>query len=159
MNLISISGAVSHCRVVSNTHGHVDARHGGNIRTTHETMFRVAGKPVQMNGTISVDNGDTVTVVGLQASDGLHAIALRDHDSGLTITAPEDKRFLAAGIILLFTGVSCAPLLMGAGAAFVMVLIPLGGAWFCFSKFFKRRELTRAAHAMLDSGAAVQLTA
>ena len=162
MSLQAVSGPVSHCRVVSHTQGHISAKHGGSIRTSHATTFRVGRQPVHMSGTISVDNGDEVTVVGYASSEGLSGLALRDNDSGLTFVVPTDKRNLFAGVIALFAGLSCGPMMMtddmGLGGV-IMLLIPLGVAWFFIARFRADVERLRTARTMLNGGDALPLPA
>lgn len=155
MHLTMLSGSVTHCRVVSNTSGHISAKHGGSVRTSHVTVFRVAGKPVEMGGVVSVDNGDEVTVAGLPGGQGLKAIGLRDNRSGVTALVPADKRNLFAGILSLFAGFSCGSLMaMDSGVAGFLWLLVLGGtAAFFLRRFYDDRKRIEAAAAMLQQGA------
>jgi hypothetical protein len=160
MELQTITGAVSHCRLVSDTHGQIHARHGGNVRTTHTTIFRVAGHPVEMRGAINVDNGDEVTAVVHPGSSPLRVIGLRDEHSGVQSFVGADTRFLIAGILLLFAGTMCASGILDVGvrenpAVMVMPLAIFAVGGILIKRFIGERNLILSARMMLGRVVAV----
>ncbi|MBB6068856.1 hypothetical protein HNQ61_000467 [Longimicrobium terrae] len=118
-------------------------------------MFRIAGKPVVMSGTISVDDGDDVTAAGRPGREGLTVFALRDNASGFTTTIQADSLYAIVGLLILCVGLVCGSVVIGESSGFslggvISLLLPWVAGGLLIRKFIHERNRIHAALATLD---------
>lgn len=98
----TLSGVVTHLRV--------DARVSGSssssVSTSHDTRFRVDGKPCAMWGTSTLSDGDRVALIGHQAGDVVRVFALKNLTTGTWVNFKRAKKwqiymFMGLGLVLL----------------------------------------------------------
>lgn len=146
MSLQVASGTVSHLRVVSSTHGNISAKHGGTIRTTHTTQFRIGTSLIEMTGSINIVDGDDVAVVGPVAGAVIQGVALYDLKAGLLFIAPVSSWILFSGVGSLLVAALSFITLVLAASPISLGLIPtlIGGILI----WFYRRESRRLVEAL-----------
>ncbi len=105
---LSVATAVTANGVVSHLERHQDVSGGGSasVRTTHETRFRVGGKPFVVRGTHTISDGDHVAVVGHPRGDAVRVFAMRNLSTGTGVTFTHGSTRMmyvcyALGVLLL----------------------------------------------------------
>jgi hypothetical protein len=78
-----LSGTVSHIKHFSETSGSV-YRGEGSIGTSHRISFRVNNHPAWFYGTPNLDEGEFVTLVGMNKGVDFTAFALRNDSTNIT---------------------------------------------------------------------------
>jgi hypothetical protein len=139
MNLVELSGPVSHVKQRSEVEGEIHQGRG-DIKTKYTTVFRVAGRPVEIYGAQHLENGDLVSVVGLQKGDAIQSVALRNDSTHITLVNQSSYLWPVLAIVM---GVPLIPV-FGAGLIFIG-----WGAWQCYKKFKEKQSIAEAV-ARLD---------
>lgn len=117
MKLIPFSGKVSHLNQITETSGRLHNGRG-NIKTSHKTTFRVDGRPVELDGTHNLGDGDPVTVVAIEKNGTHYPLAFRNDATRIEHT---QSASYIGGILIMILGIFTiavyigVPIMIGAG--------------------------------------------
>lgn len=133
MNLITITGKVSHLNSVASITG----GGGAALETVHRTTFRVDGRHVEVEGPMSwASNDDYVAIVGVEQDGVLEPLASRNDTTGYETYAGARSYTLA--VVLIFLGF------------FTFFITAAMGAWLIWG-INKRKKLIAEATRRLHS--------
>ncbi|WP_309025602.1 hypothetical protein [Pelagicoccus sp. SDUM812002] len=135
MKLTAISGKVSHVVRTTSTGG--GGTKGAPVGTAHNTAFRLDGRQIQIQGSVSwLSEGDHVTIIGEAQGSNIEPLAARNDTSGYeSIDGHVSKKI---SIFLIVIGVITIPIFIGWP---VLAL----GTWFLSVGMKKNKQIDEAA--------------
>ena len=83
------------------------------VNDNYKTSFRVNGMPAFFVGTISVSDGDQVSLVGLKNGGEFQALALRNDSTQVLYALPSDAFYWNGGFVMMLGLVAICTAMLG----------------------------------------------